>query len=164
MAEFIPCAYTGEKATVFVTVVKGSKVTTKAMTAEVAKQKGFFSHEAYDLLEDSGAVPTPAQRRRCPNCGCSQGEFERRGRFGCPECYTTFADMLSDVLKRLHRDSHHVGKVPASAITPDYLRSQMAHTEAEMDAAIARENYEEAAALRDKITTLRERLEAQQTA
>lgn len=83
----------------------------------------------------------------CPDCGLKFMEYRKRGRLGCPTDYATFARGLLPLLHRAHGATRHVGKVarrrPAAA---DRLRLRTRLRE-----AVAREDYEEAARLRDQI-------------
>lgn len=48
----------------------------------------------------------------CSFCGGTIDDFNRLGRFGCPNCYS---DLIADVLpiaERLHFSNFHVGKIP----------------------------------------------------
>jgi len=81
----------------------------------------------------------------CPVCGLKFMEYRARGRLGCPHDYQVFARGLLPLLQRTHGATRHVGKVarsrPAAA---DRLRLRSGLRD-----AVAREDYEEAARLRD---------------
>jgi protein arginine kinase activator len=81
----------------------------------------------------------------CPDCGLKFMEFRARGRLGCPHDYRVFARGLLPLLGRAHGATRHVGKVarrrPADS---DRLRTKLRD-------AIAREDYELAARLRDQL-------------
>ena len=83
----------------------------------------------------------------CPDCGLGFMEFRASGRLGCPRDYETFARGLSPILARGQGATRHVGKAPArppGAVDRLRLRAQLRE-------AIAREDYEAAAVLRDRI-------------
>ena len=83
----------------------------------------------------------------CPDCGIKFMEFRAEGRLGCPHDYRVFGRGLLPLLQRVHGATRHVGKVAAKrpgAIQRLRLRSQLRE-------AIAREDYEEAARLRDQL-------------
>jgi len=139
-------------AKVFLTKVIGGK----AFHAEMAKAETpseLLEGEGYALLEegeDLGRV-----RRRitveCPVCGCSQERFEQSGRFGCPQCYHSFGGLVQGILQRMHSGLQHVGKIPAGQKTEEVAAARRTHLEEELEQAIEREDYEEAARLRDEI-------------
>jgi protein arginine kinase activator len=83
----------------------------------------------------------------CPDCGLKFMEFRARGRLGCPNDYGVFASGLLPLVQRAHGATRHVGKVarrrPAGG---NKLRLRT-----ELRAAIAREDYEQAARIRDQL-------------
>ncbi len=48
----------------------------------------------------------------CPRCGTPFSEFEKRGRFSCPECYSAFGGKVRGLLSQMHGAVRHTGKVP----------------------------------------------------
>lgn len=84
----------------------------------------------------------------CPDCGLGFMEFRAAGRLGCPRDYTIFARGLLPLLSRAQGATRHIGKVPRRrpADPTDRLRLRTRLRE-----AIAREDYESAARLRDLI-------------
>lgn len=103
----------------------------------------------------SAQLPTETDTKVCEFCGASLKDFRDTGRLGCPHCYETFEGHLRDLLRRLHGSSQHVGEVylsPAAMrkdaqLTLDMLREQLRR-------AVAAENFELAAELRDRIRVL----------
>lgn len=111
----------------------------------------------------------------CPTCHMTYNEFLKYGTFGCPECYKTFNFLLDGYLKKIQGNCEHTGKQPVyggetvhiPSITPvtnenegdsqDAIAFMVDEdsTEEELRAAlkraIAREEYEEAARIRDII-------------
>jgi protein arginine kinase activator len=94
---------------------------------------------------------------KCPHCGFTQADFKKSGRLGCSDCYKTFSEGLSGLLKSMHKGTRHVGKAPealrASRETADKLKS----LQKKLAKAIESEKFEEAASLRDEIKQLSER-------
>lgn len=83
----------------------------------------------------------------CPDCGIKFMEFRAAGRLGCPQDYRVFAAGLLPLLQRYHGATRHVGKVARRQEGATHrlrLRTRLR-------AAIAREDYEEAARLRDRL-------------
>lgn len=88
----------------------------------------------------------------CPNCGRSFRDVRRNGRMGCAQCYDAFGAQLAPVLDRLfsvqQRTEREVIPNPSNTISKiDSLREEMFN-------AVSAEEYERAAALRDKIRAL----------
>ncbi|MBQ4106275.1 MAG: UvrB/UvrC motif-containing protein [Lentisphaeria bacterium] len=117
-------------------------------------------------LNPSAAKPHPAAPEPvCPHCGWS-GEKLRKsgGKLGCADCYRTFAELLAPLLKQVQQGDHHVGKHPGvpTAGHAAALLAEIARCRSQMDAMIRAENYEEAAALRDRIRELQSELDREQ--
>ena len=91
----------------------------------------------------------------CKTCGTRLEDFREDGLLGCPDCYDAFYDQVIPVLRSTHGSTQHVGDAPKapqkeekSAADPaEELRRQMAK-------AIAAEDFEQAAKLRDRIRAL----------
>lgn len=103
----------------------------------------------------SAPVPT------CPDCGITLSEFRAKGRFGCPRDYEVFAEHLDPLLERIHdvQPAKHQGRLPASAGRIDVVEKRLSLTDlrTRLTAAVAEENYEQAAKLRDQINELETR-------
>jgi protein arginine kinase activator len=145
---------------VFVSVVFGKDLTSKAMSITEAKVNGIFDPLAYDLLDSGPVAGSGKSAETCPTCGYSRLEFERRGKFGCPHCYEAFKDLLPDLLKRLHMGLQHNGKVPRSSLTPEFVERRRVLLQNRIAAAVAEESYEDAAAIRDELLELEARAPA----
>jgi protein arginine kinase activator len=83
----------------------------------------------------------------CPTCGLKYAAFRADGRLGCPDDYDAFRSALEPLLDRIHRSTRHRGKVPRAA----GRRAELATLRDQLQAAVAAENYEDAARLRDRI-------------
>jgi protein arginine kinase activator len=128
-------------------------------------------------------VPSPGEVSRatqCPTCGTTYAQFRHDGLLGCADCYTTFEAQLGPLLERAHEGgTHHVGKVPRRLAAPGLPHGRMsrpaeespvaAREEAERERqrraemlrrrlaeAVAAEQYETAAKLRDELRQLGE--------
>jgi protein arginine kinase activator len=83
----------------------------------------------------------------CPDCGLRYMEFRSSGRLGCPQDYLVFAAGLRPLLQRYHGATRHIGKTARKRQDAPLrlrLRTQLRE-------AINREDYEEAARLRDRL-------------
>jgi protein arginine kinase activator len=99
------------------------------------------------ILTHVGELVGELAQLACPDCGIKYMEFRAGGRLGCPQDYRIFGRGLLPVLQRVHGATRHVGKVARQrpgAIRRLRLRSQLRE-------AVAREDYEEAARLRDQL-------------
>lgn len=128
-----------------------------------------------DLL--SGLVDFPSaveqkQSVKCPNCGMTYDDFKSLGKLGCSECYVTFRSVLIPLIKNIHGSAQHVGKelqkskpiakmrrrtpidMKAKKIKVPTLKERIEDMRERLQKAIQLEEYEQAAALRDKIKSL----------
>lgn len=92
----------------------------------------------------------------CSRCQMTRSEFKQRTRLGCPECYNAFMGELNALTKAMHHSGQHVGKIPARQGSEARMAAQIAALQKDIEIAIALEQYEVAANLRDKIKTLRD--------
>src|SRR2546430_1270248 len=115
------------------------------------------------LLGIGGAeeIEKGSPTQRCPVCGFTQADFKKTGRLGCSTCYATFTEALTALLKAMHKGTAHVGKVPERAHRAGELSDKMRNLSESLQKAVAEENYETAASLRDQIKQLESELAGQ---
>lgn len=92
--------------------------------------------------QDAPDTVTPVVEA-CEVCGITLAEFKAEGRLGCPHDYESLRPALEPLLERIHRSTAHVGKAPRAVRVSEWQK--------QMAAAVAAEDYEEAARLRDLI-------------
>jgi protein arginine kinase activator len=97
--------------------------------------------------------------QRCAKCGTSFEEIVRSGRVGCADCYTTFYDRLLPSIQRIHGKIKHSGKTSQS--TPAEVKVETKEEKIEklrqqMNEAVAKQEFEQAAKIRDEIKALEE--------
>jgi protein arginine kinase activator len=102
-------------------------------------------------------VSSSGPERTCPRCHMRRSDFKKGGRFGCAECYETFADELPPLLKQMHRSDRHVGKIPSAQAGKIRAAAELSDLQEGLKKAVAAENFEEAAKLRDRIEALKSR-------
>jgi protein arginine kinase activator len=95
----------------------------------------------------------------CERCHTSYEEFLQKGRFGCADCYRSFNNQLGKTLKGIQGSEVHTGKRP-KGYTTKMDRIIKGITEAEklalkLQEAIEKEEFEEAARLRDIIKQMK---------
>ncbi|NLW51268.1 MAG: DNA helicase UvrBC [Candidatus Brocadiaceae bacterium] len=91
---------------------------------------------------------------RCPLCGIDYLEFRQHMQLGCPNDYEAFAEPLGLLLERVHGASQHGGKTPPREGPEAAVHSRVRSLRRQQQRAIAQENYELAAELRDRIGKL----------
>ena len=125
----------------------------KGMGLDIAKPK--FS--LIDLLANLSDWEIPGHKNletlRCPSCGLSYSQFREVGRLGCAQCYATFSVQLEPLLKRIHGNSRHLLDASALDASGENLRA----VRKQLDEAIAAEEFEEAARLRDSLKRIKGR-------
>ncbi len=94
----------------------------------------------------------------CPSCGITFREFRKVGRLGCPHDYEVFKDELLPLIENIHGSSQHVGKIPKRAPQASQQHFRLIRLRNQLRAAVDKENYEEAAKLRDQIQELEAQL------
>jgi len=100
-----------------------------------------------------------SQNLVCNYCGMSYQEFTQRGVFGCEGCYDAFEGKLDQLVKRIHGNSQHKGKYPLSLRKKIKIKSEINELKNEMKLAVAKENFEKAAEIRDEIHAIEENME-----
>jgi protein arginine kinase activator len=83
----------------------------------------------------------------CPDCGLKFMQFRTVGRLGCPNDYEVFTRGLLPLLLRAQGATRHVGKTPSRRPGP----TSRLRLRAQLRDAVAREDYESAARLRDQL-------------
>ncbi len=152
------------EAKVHLTQMVEGKIKKVDLCEECSKAKGVDDPTGFslaDLLLGLGASQEMAQATagtdvRCPTCGFTQADFKKSGRLGCADCYSTFSEGLEGLLKTMHKGTHHVGKIPRAQQQGKDLDERLKSLQKRLEQAVAGENYEEAAKLRDQIKVLRE--------
>jgi protein arginine kinase activator len=94
--------------------------------------------------------------RQCPQCGLDYLEFRQTLRLGCPNDYEAFDQALERLLERIHGATRHTGKAARLAVAEQDVRARLRSLRKEQKEAIAREDYEQAAQLRDRIREIQE--------
>jgi protein arginine kinase activator len=156
----LKCDFCEKPATVHLTQIVSNKVHKVDLCEECAQKKGVTDPSGFslaDLLLKPSLNPEPATAGvRCEQCGFTQSDFKKLGRFGCPVCYETFKDLLTPMLEGMHKGTSHVGKIPHTALDRKSLNDRLNKLELDLNEAIKTERYEEAARFRDEITRVRQ--------
>lgn len=165
------CAMCGAaEASVHLTQVADGKVRSVHLCEACARKSGinienpmslsdlFFGLGLTSASAAGGAsTPPPNASRACPSCGGTLVEFKTSGRLGCPTCYSAFETELEDLIRQMHRGDRHVGRRPAvaAAAAEEASGETVEQLQQQLEQAVAEEQYEDAARLRDRIAALR---------
>lgn len=158
------CDFCGKrKATVHLTEIINNKVTEVHLCDVCAKKKTDEFQKQFSMadllsglsevdLSDKQSMP----KLKCSNCGLTYHEFQKQGKLGCASCYENFKNQLQPLLKKIHGVTQHKGKFPA-IIEKEKMSSfeKIKRLKNELEKAVQKEEYEEAARIRDKIKELR---------
>ena len=153
-------------ATVHLTQMVEGKTKKVDLCEACSKDKGVDDPTGFslaDLLLGLGAAQEmehalPGGEANCPHCGFTQADFKKAGRLGCADCYTTFAEGLEGLLKTMHKGTKHVGKVPQSFKQSQDLSDKMKSLQNKLDKAVAEEDFESAARVRDEINQIKNKI------
>src|SRR5947207_2961065 len=119
MGNAIKCEFCSKPAKVHLTKIIQNKVHKLDLCEDCAKAKGVNDPSGFsitDLLMSSALDPDSGpQPVACEQCGFTQADFKKHGRFGCPACYDTFKALLDPLLDNMHKGVSHTGKVPQRA-------------------------------------------------
>ena len=142
-----------------------------------------FSSFFSDFFDDAEGLLSSFARANllsCNKCGTTFEDFVNSGEFGCGNCYITFADRISPVLKNLHGSSKHIGRGYRESIDEleynknkfenskknksseskekvdekEEKKKEIAKLQKDLQKAIKEERYEDAAKIRDEIKVL----------
>jgi len=154
------CQLCGERAVIHITEIESN---------DEVKQLHFCYRHAQEYLKETespavagtaAAMPEVAATAeaepsiQCPVCGITFEEFRQSGRLGCPYDYEIFRDVLKPLLESIHGGLRHVGKVPRRVPADTRRQTELIKLRQEIQQAIAVEDYERAAKLRDKIESM----------
>ena len=157
------------EATVHLTQIVDGQAEKYHLCEACAAQKGIDVHaDPVDLggmmeklkdqlahLKEDLEVPRAASGPTvCPSCGMTRTEILKKGRLGCDRCYDVFAAEMLPVVVSLQHGDQHLGKVPKRFSTRLKNSVEAARLRRDLDKAVAGENYELAATLRDQIKAL----------
>ncbi|HYV35299.1 MAG TPA: UvrB/UvrC motif-containing protein [Gemmataceae bacterium] len=119
------------------------------------QHKGAMKGLSSEAVGESDEIAALNQRE-CPQCGIKFIEFRNSGRLGCPFDYQAFREELTPLLENIHGETHHVGKTPRRLPQNKQTQSELIQLRNRLKNAINKEDYEEAAKVRDQIKTLEE--------
>ncbi|PYZ95685.1 hypothetical protein CR205_19435 [Alteribacter lacisalsi] len=120
---------------------------------------GLLDFEQQMPSAHKGGIRKTREGLTCPECKMTYEQFAKIGRFGCSECYKAFQSKLDPIFKRIHSGNVvHGGKVPKRVGQHLHLHKEIEKMKQELQALIAKEEFEQAAELRDRIRSLEKKL------
>ena len=167
-----------KKATVHLTEIVDEQMSEMHLCEECARQKSSQMEQQFSLadllagLSDPNKAPASKESEKsvlkCSRCGLPYEDFRKFGRLGCGECYASFKEHLTGLLRKIHGSNKYLGKTPSNyqenqeaplkegAVA--LLQSEdLADLKQQLKSAIGDEDFEKAAQIRDKIRNLEQK-------
>lgn len=166
------CEDCGERESTYtVSVLMGTEYTTRHLCPECMARMnaGLAAGNIRNLLSTlmsaiSGArgdmEETPAKEEEqgedvvCPRCGTTLSAFRKSGHLGCAGCYEAFRTQLQPMLEQIHGKTQHAGRRPLHTVQEQHTRTRREQLTRLMAQAVAAEDFETAALLRDQLRAL----------
>jgi protein arginine kinase activator len=104
--------------------------------------------------EHSEQMTGKLQQEKCPGCGQTFSQIQQAGRMGCSQCYDKFGPQIELLLRRIHGSGTHVGKIPVRSGAALRTKYEKAELRNKLQELIRKEEFEEAAKVRDRIREL----------
>ena len=154
---------TKKKATVHLTEIVDEQMAEMHLCEDCAREKSVQMEQQFGLADllagltdfNKQVKDVEKVKLQCVNCGMSYEDFRKFGRLGCSECYGSFKEQLTVLLKKIHGSNSHYGKSPVKM--PAAVKKQIDSLQElrfQLNKAIHDEDFEKAATLRDKIKAL----------
>ena len=90
----------------------------------------------------------------CDACGMTYAEFKESGLFGCDSCHKSFDEHVRRLLKQIHGIAVHNENVTQNIKRSSSIRHQIKDLQTQLSDSVENENYELAAKIRDRISSL----------
>lgn len=152
------------EATVHISSTVNGIKSEQRLCAECAEKENgysFFSLGADNLFsgffgDSVFGTPSVSEQKRCTFCGQTKRELAKSGRAGCAKCYEVFGDELERMIHGIHGSARYNGTLPGKHAESAEKRKKIDELKKQQQIAIAEQNYERAAVLRDEIRALEE--------
>ena len=149
-----------KQATLHITEVLGDAQYEELHLCEECAQKYLYDPQQKKALNKPPAAGEESDEagllndRKCDVCGIKFVEFRNSGRLGCPHDYQAFQAELTPLLESIHGSTRHAGKTPRRLPQAQQNQQELLRLRKQLNQAIAAEDYEQAAHLRDRIREL----------
>lgn len=151
----------------FVSIINGEKKE-RHLCKDCAQKLGtdsFMTFSWGDVFPTAFAFQPPRTAARCPSCGTTLDDITKTGLLGCPACYSFLKSDIMPIIARVQSRTKHSGRVPMGYEAPKLDKPLEAASEqnadsleaklkAELAQAVAAEEYERAAIIRDRLKAL----------
>lgn len=153
-------------ATTHIQTVINGELTEYVLCSECAQKLGYLNpFESFDgsfenflgsFLGNNLQRDYLPDTTRCEKCGSSFEDIVSSGKVGCENCYKIFYEKMIPSIERMHGNTKHVGKVSLSAGNKAKYTSEIEKKKLLLKEAIDKQEFEQAAKLRDEIKKMKE--------
>lgn len=108
---------------------------------------------AHQQTDEQGVAEA---EKSCSVCGMTMDMFRKQAVLGCPNDYEVFGKTLEQLIEKAHDGNlTHKGKIPAGVSQEEVSNTnKKEELKKQLDRAVAAEDYELAAKLRDQLKTM----------
>ena len=155
------------EAKIYYTEIVGGKRHEQHLCEECAAELTTFHKDSSlgSILSGLFGSAMSASNLVCPKCNETYAEFRKTGKLGCNKCYETFGGNIENTIKRIQGATEHTGRRPkryrSEAATEDnpaaeFMQlSEIDQLNIQLKKAVANDEFETAASLRDRIRALK---------
>jgi protein arginine kinase activator len=114
------------------------------------------------IEKEGGTAPSdegPEAAAVCSSCGLAYERYKQTYMLGCAECYDEFGELLLRDLQKIHGSTEHVPGAPPPARKGSNRLGRLRMLRLELEEAVGREDFAEAAKLRDAVRALEQEQE-----
>lgn len=145
-------------------IINGNK-TENHLCEECAKKNQSILNSSFSMenlfsamLNNAYNTSTHIPAKGCSKCGMTYEEFRNTGKFGCNDCIGTFKQRIMPVVKNIQGYESHTGKIPKRAGGSYRIQKDIEKLKNELKLSIEKEEYENAAKIRDRIRELEDNI------
>lgn len=107
-------------------------------------------------LEPEISAKPKREKKKCSLCANTFDDLVNNGKVGCSKCYETFSEELKRTIENIHGNEKHIGRVPKKFKKEKSVKDKINDLRIELKNAIKKQEFEQAAVLRDEIKKLEE--------
>lgn len=100
---------------------------------------------------ENSAPKKEIEKKVCPVCGLTLEELKKTKKVGCSNCYIVFKEPIKAIIKNVTKEGKHIGRIPNRTQKEFLQRDKLKNLKQKLQILIEKEEYEEAAVVRDEI-------------
>ncbi|MDG5815752.1 UvrB/UvrC motif-containing protein [Chitinispirillales bacterium ANBcel5] len=151
-------------ANIHLTQIVNSETHVYHLCDECASDKGIsitLDNDEDMVMAEQKSNSSPVEKKMeeekvCQGCNLKLSDFRAKGWLGCSTCYGSFEKEINELLVQVHGSSLHRGKKYAGSTTQGKRVHDLEHLRSQLDLAIRNEEFEQAAAIRDAIHSIKQ--------